>query len=94
MAKGVRHACSRTEFAVRYFDQDGSGHRAAPSHGEYATLVFCCMFVIHSRAETVALWKLDYEAGDSVLNARCLLNPAHDLLPSGSLCAPEGASHD
>jgi len=43
-----------------------------------------CMFVIYSHAGTVALWKLDYEADDSALNARCLLNPAHDLLPSGS----------
>jgi hypothetical protein len=50
--------------------------------GSMRLLVFCCMFVIHFRAETVALWKLDHEAGDSALNARCLPNPARDLLPS------------
>lgn len=36
-------------------------------------------------AKTVALWKLDYEAGDSMLNTRCLLDPANDLSPSGTL---------
>ena len=54
-------------------------------------LVFCA-FVIHAHAETVALWKLDYDADGSALNTRCLLEPAHDLLPSGTFAA--GAAAD
>jgi hypothetical protein len=36
------------------------------------------------RAETVALWKLDYEANGSALNARCLLDPTNDLGLNGT----------
>lgn len=36
------------------------------------------------RADTVALWKLDYEGDGTALNTRCLLNPAHDLGLNGS----------
>jgi len=48
--------------------------------------------VFHTCAETVALWKLDYDANGSALNTRCLLEPAHDLLPSGTFA--EGAAAD
>jgi hypothetical protein len=37
------------------------------------------------RADTVALWKLDYEGDGAALNTRCLLDPANDLTPSGTL---------
>ena len=35
------------------------------------------------QANTVALWKLDYEAADTSLNARCLIDPANDLTCNG-----------
>ncbi len=47
-------------------------------------LVFCVCLVSALRAETVALWKLDYEGDGSALNTRCLLNPAYDLGLNGS----------
>ncbi len=47
--------------------------------------VFGCVSVADSlQAGTVALWKLDYEANGSALNARCLLNPANDLGLNGT----------
>ena len=45
---------------------------------------------VSARADTVALWKLDYEADGNALNARCLLDPANDLRLCGS-AAPETA---
>jgi len=47
--------------------------------------VFGCASIADSlQAGTVALWKLDYEANGSALNARCLLNPANDLGLNGT----------
>ncbi|MDD4443329.1 MAG: hypothetical protein PHX41_15640, partial [Kiritimatiellae bacterium] len=57
-------------------------------------LCVVCVFavsVFHTCAETVALWKLDYDADGSALNTRCLLEPAHDLLPSGTFAAGAAA---
>lgn len=39
------------------------------------------------RADTVALWKLDYEGDGTAINTRCLLNPVNDLGLNGNVGA-------
>jgi hypothetical protein len=53
-------------------------------------LCVLCGSVFHTRAGTVALWKLDYEADGTALNARCLLSPANDLVLSGTAWSGAG----
>ncbi len=50
-----------------------------------AFLIGCGLATSLLQAKTVALWKLDYEPTDTVLNTRCLIDPANDLTGYGTL---------
>ena len=43
------------------------------------------MFFTLLQAETIALWKLDYDSSGSNLNARCLIDSANNLHPCGTI---------
>jgi hypothetical protein len=47
-------------------------------------LGFVLSLTLSLEAKTLALWKLDYEAENNFINARCLLNPINDLTLNGN----------